>query len=296
MYGYHVNMNWECPYCHQFFYFEKHQQKGAHVINCKANPKQAEIAERARTKAIAALSVPKIELRSKCPICDTEIVQMLSQKEIDTGDFKIFCSRKCANSRKVAQSTRDKLSEGFLKLKEDPSFEKRRVDGISKSFEIKRLEYQKRGAERIKLGEPLYVAGCMLYWGEGSKGINSVAMTNSDPNMLVLVKKFLTTYWNLLDSEYVININCYTDLHTLEEIEEYWIKTLSLTRSNLRKSTVNNLPKSSKNSKANKSEYGTVRLSVHKTEIVQEIFGAIQEFGSFAKSTWISHKRGNKAV
>lgn len=37
----------------------------------------------------------------------------------------------------------------------------------------------------------LHVAGCMLYWGEGNKGKNDLAITNSDPDLLRLFLRFL---------------------------------------------------------------------------------------------------------
>ena len=131
----------------------------------------------------------------------------------------------------------------------------------------------------------------MLYWGEGSKSINTAQLVNSDSNLLILFKKFLYSFWDIGDDDITLNIHCYTDLHTVEEIENYWINKLSLSRNNLRKTIANNLPSSSKNSKKNKSEYGTARISVNKsTSIVQEIYGAIQEYGGgFIYEKWLNH-------
>jgi hypothetical protein len=82
----------------------------------------------------------------------------------------------------------------------------------------------------------------------------------------------------------------HTDIHSQKEIESYWLKNLNLPNKNLRKTIINNLPKSSKSVKVNKLEYGTARITVCKTEIVQEIFGAIQEFGNFTNEKWLNNK------
>lgn len=157
----------------------------------------------------------------------------------------------------------------------------------SRNFRDKRLLYQQRGAERVLIEDRLYLAGCLLYWGEGTKSINSLKLTNSDVAMLIIFKDFLLTYFSLKTEELILTINCYTDLHSLEDIENYWMNKLSLDRSNLRKGQVNNAPKSSSNSKTSKLEWGTASLVVHRTDIVQEIYGAIQEYGKFKNLSWL---------
>jgi len=156
------------------------------------------------------------------------------------------------------------------------------------AFKNRRINYQNIGRMRVFSEDPLYLAGCMLYWGEGAKGRNFVRLTNSNPAMLILFKNFLKKFFNVQESEFAFTINCYTDIHPLKDIEEYWLKTLSLSNDNLRKGQTNNLPKSSKNTKINKSEWGTVALLVYKTEIVQEIYGAIQEYASFEDLRWLN--------
>src|SRR4051812_37261358 len=84
-----------------------------------------------------------------------------------------------------------------------------------------RLAYQTEGREASRLGEALFVAGCMLYWAEGAKHRNTLRFTNSDPEM---VRLFV-----------------------------------------------------SQEKRRNKLPYGTCRVSVSRTAIVQAIYGAIQE-------------------
>lgn len=54
---------------------------------------------------------------------------------------------------------------------------------ISEKAKSKRIEYQKNGS-KLAVGFNLFLAGCMLYWGEGSKNKNCVKITNYDPEML----------------------------------------------------------------------------------------------------------------
>jgi len=158
----------------------------------------------------------------------------------------------------------------------------------SNLFKMKRQSYQDKGKERISQGDPLYIAGCMLYWGEGSKLINQCRLANSELPMLVVFKSFLEKFWDVKHEDLTLTINAYTDFHSQEEIESYWLAGLSLPKTSLRKSTWNQYPKSSKKKSINKSEYGTCTIQVCNTKIIQEIFGAIQEFGHFINEKWIS--------
>ena len=57
----------------------------------------------------------------------------------------------------------------------------------------RRAAYQKEGRAAAGAGDPLHLAGCMLYWAEGSKRRGGVRLVNSDPNMVVFFRRFLTT-------------------------------------------------------------------------------------------------------
>lgn len=51
-------------------------------------------------------------------------------------------------------------------------------------FRARRVESQRHGRKAARATDPLHVAGCMLYWAEGSKSRNSVQFVNSDPDMV----------------------------------------------------------------------------------------------------------------
>lgn len=170
--------------------------------------------------------------------------------------------------------------------------EKRKNGEIIKNSEFyknKRIEYQERGKTEEKQNDPFYIAGCMLYWGEGAKSRSTCSLANCELPMHILFKRFLTKYFDVKDEQFTIKINAYTTVRTQEEIENYWLNNLFLPRECLRKSIWNVVPTSSKQ-KANILEYGTCHLSVHNVEIVQEIYGAIQKFGEFTKEQWLNKK------
>lgn len=147
-----------------------------------------------------------------------------------------------------------------------------------------RLQYQEEGRIKAREKNPLHMAGCMLYWAEGTKNRTHCEFANSDLNMLKMFLAFLYNAYHISKNDLTIYVHCYTTNGiAVEQIEEFWQKELDLPQSIFNKSTVNNISKYSFQKKAtNKLLYGTVHIRVNKsTWLVQNIFGAIQEYGNF---------------
>jgi hypothetical protein len=204
--------------------------------------------------------------------------------------------KQIAKELKVAASSvsrwvRDvEISEdGKLKLEQNNkrnvlNFVQRRISSARKI----RQGHQQKGIEILKTCDSDFVAGCMLYWGEGSKSSNSMNFSNSDANMVVFFKGFLDKYFSPNDNDYRIQLNFFTDVHSKIEIENYWLKTLNLPVSCLTKSIINQYSKASLKKRNRKLEYGTCRLSIHRMAVVQQIFGAIQEYAGFTNLKWLN--------
>jgi transcriptional regulator with XRE-family HTH domain len=71
------------------------------------------------------------------------------------------------------------------------------------------------------------------------------------------------------------------------EVEDFWLDVVALPRTCLTKSTVNRYSSWSNRKRLNVLPYGTCRLSAHRTQLVQSIFGAIQEYGGFERPEWL---------
>jgi transposase-like protein len=151
-----------------------------------------------------------------------------------------------------------------------------------------RVMAQEEGRMLAAQGDRLFVIGCMLYWAEGGKDRNQVKFTNSDPAMVGVFVRFLRTYWNLRDIDIRITCNLFADhVERQREIEDVWLGVAGLSRDSLCKSTVNVYSKYSNKRRQNKLPYGTCRVSVSRTRIVQSIYGAIQELGGFTRDAWL---------
>jgi hypothetical protein len=151
-----------------------------------------------------------------------------------------------------------------------------------------RAAFQAHGRELAKRSSTLHRAGCMLYWAEGSKSRNSVVFVNSDPAMMRLFVQFLRHELDVQDAALRLDCNLFADhAERQEAIEDFWLETLELPRSSLRGSTVNVYSKYSQKKRRNRLPYGTARVCLHSTAIVQSIYGAIQEYGGFERPEWL---------
>jgi hypothetical protein len=73
-------------------------------------------------------------------------------------------------------------------------------------LEISQIREQARAEMPQLLDEPLWIAGTVLYWGEGFKAQQQVGMSNSDPAALRLFIRWVRTYVKD-DAEFVCKLN-----------------------------------------------------------------------------------------
>lgn len=128
----------------------------------------------------------------------------------------------------------------------------------------------------------------MLFWAEGSRDRNVVAFTNSDSEMVAFFLRFLRTCFGVPDQKVRVTCNLFADhAQRQEEVERFWLDLLRLPKECLRQSTVNRYSKYTKKKRCNKLPYGTCRLTVCDTRLVQHIYGAIQEYAGFEREAWV---------
>lgn len=148
-----------------------------------------------------------------------------------------------------------------------------------------RRDYQLAGREAAKNGSKLHKMGTMLYWAEGSKHKNHLYFPNTDPNMLLLFLRFLREELAVPDDLIKIRIHCHTqDEVEIERIKKYWLNLFNLPDSAMTKV----MYKKGTNSRKARYDYGICGLSVSRTEVVQHLFGAIQEYVGFENPDWLA--------
>jgi AcrR family transcriptional regulator len=151
-----------------------------------------------------------------------------------------------------------------------------------------RVGAQQHGRELARQRDPDHIAGCMLYWAEGSKARNHAQLVNADPDLLATFLTFLRTAYEVLDDRMALSVNCFLGNGlSLDEIQSWWLARLGLPAGCLRKAIVNRPSSASKGRKGHVLPYGTARLTVHSTFIVQSIYGAIQEYAGIERPEWL---------
>ncbi len=153
---------------------------------------------------------------------------------------------------------------------------------------IARAGQQEDGRRLARERDASYAAGCMLHWAEGDKCRNGVRMSNSDPELLAVFADFLRSHFDVRDTDISIYCNLFADhVERQNEIEKFWLDTLRLPQTSLRKSVINNYSKHSQKKRQNKLPYGTCKIVVNSTRIQQTILGSIQEYGGFERPEWL---------
>ncbi len=189
-------------------------------------------------------------------------------------------------TRDVALS--DELRHAILSRPQTAEAVRKRGEAWSARCRAKRLAFQQAGRARATADDQLHMAGCLLYWCEGSKDRNVLKMCNSDRAMMTLFMQFLRGPMGVRADAVSVSLNVYLGNGlSLDAIEEHWLEALELPRSCLRKHQLNHHPTSSSGRKLNKLPYGVCTVTVGSTELVQHIFGAIQEYAGFEEPRWL---------
>jgi hypothetical protein len=144
--------------------------------------------------------------------------------------------------------------------------------GTSERRRTERRMYQEAGRAVARRGDPRHAMGCMLYWAEGTKNRNQIGFSNSDPEMVRMFVNFLRAYFPLDDDNIRLTCNLFADhLERQHDIENFWLDVAQLPRSSLCQSIVNVYSKYSAKKRRNKLPYGTCKIVVNRTSVVQSI-------------------------
>ena len=171
------------------------------------------------------------------------------------------------------------LKEVGLSVPQKQRLTQKRLDAVKRGGEAKRqqrLDITKKlmseaAAQIGKVSKrELFLIGVVLYWAEGSKQkahnpSERVTFSNSDPEM---IKVFLRWLHAVGVKEHGISFSIYlheTSLHRIEEVKEYWSKTLKLSINRFEK--IYNKPSSGKSFRRNIGigYYGQIRISIAKS-------------------------------
>jgi AcrR family transcriptional regulator len=152
----------------------------------------------------------------------------------------------------------------------------------------RRARNQEEGRGRVRAGDEAFVRACLLYWAEGAKSRHSLSFSNADSEMVRLWMNVLRSTLGVPDLRIRLTCYLYTDhIERQRDVEDFWLDVAALDRSNLCRSIVNNYSRSSQRKRKNMLPYGTVKVAVHDTRLIQMVLGGIQEIGGFTREAWL---------
>jgi len=127
----------------------------------------------------------------------------------------------------------------------------------------------------------------MLFWAEGSRSRNRIEFVNSDPAMVRFFLRFLRSCYEVTDSRVTVTCNLFADHEARQrEVEDFWLSTLALRGRNCARARSTGT-RSTVRKRRNKLPYGTCRVAVCDTALVQNLYGVIQEYGGFEREEWL---------
>jgi len=154
-------------------------------------------------------------------------------------------------------------------------------DSFKNTWRDRRRGYQEEGRRMAREKDVDFIAGCMLYWAEGSRSKNTARLTNTDENMLRFFVGFLRKSFGITDNDIGVTVRFYSKSGlSVDDVERHWSDVLGVSRGCFKKAEVD-LDKRLTSGQKIKHRFGVCAVQTHQTCVVQAIYGAIQEYAGF---------------
>lgn len=166
------------------------------------------------------------------------------------------------------------------RIRELRDFSEKRIENFRNTMRIKRetrqnLVYQKEREYLLPLSDKeLYVAGLLLYWGEGAKTTpTATSLSNTNPKVVKFYVFWLITIFHIPKEKIFVKLHLYSDMNEKDEIE-YWSETLKLPRTQFKKSYI----KSSTLAGLTYKSYGhgTCNIIVYSRDLTEKVIQGIK--------------------
>ncbi|MEK7582501.1 MAG: hypothetical protein AAB452_01410 [Patescibacteria group bacterium] len=133
--------------------------------------------------------------------------------------------------------------------------------------------------ERLK-NDPLFLAGIMLYWGEGEKQSKSsvVRLGNSEPEMIRIFNLFLTRVLKISPEKISAWLLLYPDLVDAVQ-KKFWSKATGISMDRFKKSIYINGRRPQK-----RLSYGVCTLSVNSRALKERVLKWLELYQDFLRS------------
>lgn len=147
---------------------------------------------------------------------------------------------------------------------------------LKREEKLKRIERIFEEAEReysLLSKNPLFLIGVILYWAEGSKKSEIFQFSNSDPDAIKAMIKWLTEICKIPKEEIKIRVYIHK-VYAHEKCEEFWSQITGIPLSRFYKTIYKPTPHKLKK---NPNYKGCVQIRVLKTEFFWKVMGWIEK-------------------
>jgi len=136
-------------------------------------------------------------------------------------------------------------------------------------------KYQKKFTKLSK--NTIFVAGLMLYLGEGDKkNYSRISLANTDPKIIKFFSKWVVNFFDVDKEKIRIQLHLYENMD-IEKEKEFWENELGLSKNQFYKPSIRKLEKASFSYRES-FRHGTCAIYVLGVKKKQELMMAIQAF------------------
>lgn len=204
--------------------------------------------------------------------------------------MEIILDKKIANLYQSGLSVKqiaDNLGIGYSRIRY--SLDKQSIPRRNHSKASRMLHLTKFGREQSNVKdnltaeeEKLRIMGIMLYWGEGTKAGNSVAFSNSDPDMIIIFLKFLREICRVDEKRLRLLLHLYLDQNEIN-MKHFWSNITDISLSQFSKTFIH---KQKRGTYKKISRYGTISLRYSDKELLNTINNWLAEYRNASVAQW----------
>lgn len=121
----------------------------------------------------------------------------------------------------------------------------------------------------LLIADPMFISGLMLYWAEGDKRSGRIQFSNSDPDMIKLMMRWLRKYFNVPEQKFRIGLFLHT-LHVRDNCLEFWSDVTGVALAQFNKPYIK--PTIFSNRK-NRLYEGTCVIKINSRDLLSKILG-----------------------
>ncbi|MCX6717148.1 MAG: helix-turn-helix domain containing protein [Candidatus Taylorbacteria bacterium] len=128
--------------------------------------------------------------------------------------------------------------------------------------------------------EKLKIVGAILYWAEGGKTKRYIRFSNSDPNIILVMMKFLRIVCKVKEEKFRFAIHTHSHLNA-NNAEKYWSKIVKISLSQFYKTY--SKPSIASKFKKDSLPFGTLDITVCDVNVFLRVMGWIRKISNLTQ-------------